>query len=363
MAFALPYCVLAPSLLASALLVGCTGAKSVDDTAADDSAADDSSTDSDSAIDDTAVVPPDFSFVLSGDWDGTALTLNWLDFTGMGGGDLSFGRVAYSAAVEQDTVGVPFGVPPEDELQEVDATNAPGMKIAAYVPALHVDSDRDGTYTAGETYVGVGLAWPVYVSGPVPSELAAFGIVEGWNGMEFTSDGSPPILHDLAALPIATNLAEHTSITVGGSYAASTGSDSERVALIPGALPEAPGSAIYDEVLSNPWTITLDGAPPADHFSELDGIGNAALEMPLAYTDVDASAGLSEGDTPIAYACWETIPVGLLYVPGVTDLVKAVSWTQYGLGAGWMAVPFDGSAMQLTGDELLSLEFDTSCGT
>ena len=95
--FSLPLGVLAP-----ALLVGCTSSKAVDDTAADDTAIDDSSGDSDSAIDDTAVTPPDFSFSLSGDWEGTALTLTWLDFTGMMGGDLTLGRVAYAVPVEQE---------------------------------------------------------------------------------------------------------------------------------------------------------------------------------------------------------------------------------------------------------------------
>ena len=354
---------LAPALLAPALLVGCTSSKAVDDTAADDTAAnDDTSADSDSAIDDTATVPPDFSFALSGDWDGTALTLNWLDFTAMGGGDLSFGRVAYAATVDQDIIGVPFGVPPESELQEVDPTNAPGMKIAAYVPALHADLDGDVMHSAGETYTGVGLAWPVYVSGPVPEDLAAFGIVEGWNGMEFKSDGSPPAMNDITALPLSTNLTERTSITIGGSYAASTGSDAERVALIPGALPSSPDTVLYDGVLGDPWTISVDGAPPADHFTEMDGVGNAALELPLAYSDVDGSVSLTDGDAPIAYACWDSLPVGLLYVPGITDLVTAVSWTQYGLGAGWMAVPFDDSVLPLTGDDLLSLSIDASCG-
>jgi len=366
--FSLPLCGLAPSLVATSLLAGCTSAKSADDTAAEDtsvdsdSAIDDSSGDSDSAIDDTAVTPPDFSFALSGDWEGTALTLTWLDFTGMVGGELTLGRVAYAVTVEQDIVGVPFGVPPEGELQEVDPTNAPGMKIAAYVPALHGDLDGDVMLSEGETYSGVGLAWPVFVSGPVPADLAAFGIVEGWNGMEFTVDNGPPVMHDITALPVETTIAERLSITIGGSYDAYSGNAAERVAVVPGASSTTVTEPLYDGALSDPWTVTLDGAPPADHFGDLEGFGNAALELPIAYLDADATESVSEGDSPIAYACWNTFPVALLYVPGLTDLVTAVSWTQYGLGTGWLATPLDSDVPQITGDDLLSLSIDASCG-
>lgn len=345
---------LVPVLAPVMLLTACTG-KTInmgDDTG---------DTSNDSADDTADDVPPDFTFALSGDWAGSTLTLTWLDFTSLGSEQIELGAAGYSAPVEDDSTGVPFGVPPEADMQEIDPDNAPGMKLAGYLPGLHLDADGDGLQSGDEPYTGVGLAWPVYVSGTIPSDFADMGLVEGWNALEFLPDGALPVTRDITAIPLDASLAERTSITVGGSY---TGEDGASVVFVSSLLFEGGtvDAFLYDGALSDPWSVTLDGPPDADHFSELEGVGMAALEVPIAYMDSDGSGGFTDRDTPLYAACADGLPVGLLYLPGITDLLTGWSLTVQGVGSGWVGMSLaDSGGVVLTDPQLQDLAMDDSC--
>ncbi len=337
------------------LLLACTGKSPVvnDDTATDSAA--------DSVADTAETLPADFTFQISGDWEGSTLTLTWVDFTSLSSGFPAVGAVEYSHVLGGVTPGVPFGEPPEADLQEVDPANAPGLMFAGYIPGLHLDSDGDGVESAPEPYVGVGLAWPVYVSGVIPSGYTDLGVVAGWNAIEFVPDSAVPVIHDIHAIPLHAGLAERTSITVGGSYGGDPGAS---VVFVPsttfqGGTVEA---FVYDSEVSDPWSVTLDGAPPPDHFSELDGVGMAALEVPIAYVDQDGSGGFTDRDAPLYPACSGGVPAGLLYLPGVTDLLTAWSLSVQGVGTGWVGLTLgDSGGAVLTDDELQDLAMDGSC--
>lgn len=341
---------LVPFLAPVVLLAACTG-KTIN-------MGDDTGDTADDTADD---VPPDFTFALTGDWPGSTLTLTWLDFTSLGSEQPQLGAVAYSALVEDDSTGVPFGVPPEADMQEIDPDNAPGMMLAGYLPGLHLDADGDGLQSGDETYAGVGLAWPIYVTGTIPTDFADMGFVEGWNALEFVPDGALPVPHDITAIPLAADLAVRTSITVGGSY---TGEEGASVVFVSSLLfeGETVDAFIYDGALSDPWSVTLDGPPDADHFSELEGVGMAALEVPIAYMDSDGSGGFTDHDTPLYAACSGGLPVGLLYLPGITDLLTGWSLTLQGVGSGWVAMSLaDSGGVVLTDAQAQDLAMDASC--
>ena len=336
-------------LAASSMLTGCSGK-------GEDSGGIDSSAESDT---DTGTPPPaDFTFALTGDHAGTTLTLTWIDFASLSTTPV-LGDAEYSAAVAGDSAGVAFGEPPEADLQEVDPTNAPGLKLAGYIPALHVDSDGDGVISGAETYAGVGLAWPVYVTGELPTEYADLGLVDGWNALEF-SDAPTPAVYDITSIPLDAGLAERTSITFGGAW---TGAGDELVVLPSVAFDGGSVSAyLYDDALTDPWSVTLDGAPDADHFEPLDGVGDAALEVPIAYTDGDHSGDFTANDTPVAAACWNSLPVGLIYLPGVSDLITAWSLAAQGVGTGWVGITLgDTGGTTLSDADLGTLALDDSC--
>lgn len=341
-----------PFLLALPLF-GCTGKPSdsgdtnepVDDTAADD----------------TGDAPADFTFALTGDYAGSTLTLTWINFATIGTDTLDLGEVAYTGAVTGATKGVSLPEPPAGDLQEVDPTNAPGMMLAGYVPGLHLDADGDGLQSGDEVYVGAGLTWPVFLSGTIPADYADMGLVDGWNALELVPDSQEPVMHDITAIPLAASLAERTSITLGGSY---VGDDGASLAILPSVMFEG-GSVetyVYDGALDDPWSVTLDGAPEADHFAALQGVGLGALEVPIAYTDSDGSGGHTSPD-PLAFpACSDGVVAGLVYLPGVTDLMTGWSLTLQGVGSGWVGLTLEDSGGMLLSDaQLQDLALDGSC--
>ncbi|MCP4803820.1 MAG: hypothetical protein GY913_17695 [Proteobacteria bacterium] len=121
---------------------------------------------------------------------------------------------------------------------------------------------------------------------------------------------------------------------------------------------------IDDIILEAEWTVTLDGEPPADHFSELEGVGNAAMELLFAYTDANENEEYDPGDTPFAAACHEGDVAIMLYLPPITDL--AAAWTLgEAMGTGWVAFAQgeddEGPPSFLTGDQLTGLVIDENC--
>ncbi len=344
-------------LLPLTLSVACSGTTiTTDDTANPDD------TDTDSGLDSVPELPTDFTFFLEGDYEGSSLTLTWIDFASLNTGSPVLGEPHAFGAVESDAVDVAFGIPDTADLQEIDPETAPGLLLAGYIPGLHLDSDGDGQLSDGETYVGVGVSWPIYITGDIPPEYIDYGMVEGWNALDLTTPEGQPATDDITGIPLDAALGERTSVTFGGSF---IGADDPGIVMVPFTAFEG-GSVdelIYDGPLDDPWSVTLDQIPPEDHFEELEGLGTAALEVPIAYSDTNRSGGYNDGDTPLYPACHDGLSVGLLYLPAITDLLTGWSLTIQGVGAGWLAITLgdeNGGAV-LTEEQLQSLAIDGSC--
>ena len=72
---------------------------------------------------------------------------------------------------------------------------------------------------------------------------------------------------------------------------------------------------------------------------------------------------LSELVGDIVIACSGGVPVGLLYVPGVTDVLTGWSLATQSTGTGWLGLTLEeGGSTILTDTELRALTMDSSCG-
>lgn len=305
---------------------------------------------------------PDLGFDLDGAWAGSTLTLTWLDASTFGTETLVFGDVMFSAEVDADPQQVSLGAPPASDLREADPEQAPGMLVAAYMPALHVDLDGDGLLSGEETYVGAGPTWPMYVTGVIPAQYLGMGVVDGWNAMFVFSGNEGPEFTDPMAIPLAANVAANLDLTLGGSFADDP--DGMGLVLIPGTAFEGGGATswLYDEPLTAAWSIPLSGEPPAEHFSAMEGVGWAAMELPIAYID-EGARGFGEGDIPTNAACFGGVPVGAIWFPGPTDLMVALQMGLTGMGSGWIAMTTGdvGGGTVLTEEEAATLSIDDSC--
>jgi hypothetical protein len=103
-------------------------------------------------------------------------------------------------------------------------------------------------------------------------------------------------------------------------------------------------SVLFDQALTNPWSLGFSDAPPDDHL-ERDGGLATAVEIALSYLDLDGSGDLTDGDAPAEAVCLDDRAVAMLYVEPPTELYAAWVLTLQGLGAGWspLAIGADGS--------------------
>lgn len=334
----------------------------------DDTAVDSTGSDSgDSRDSDSGTPEPDLSFDLSGSWEGSTLTLIQFDVANFGSDTWTFGDVLLSAPADATPLQLAAGEPPEGHLVEADPENAPGMLAAIYVAALHADEDGDGQHDAGEAWVGVSPDLVVYLSGAVSGELTAAGFIEGWNAMELPTGEGPPTRVDPLAVPLPASFAPVTELEIGGSVSGAV-SGGERMALQPFVTFDGSevDEILLDELLTDPWSMSVSGAPPADHVGILgDGSGpisEAALEIPVTYVDVDGSGDFNGGDQPLYAACNGDAAVALIWLEPPTELQTAFFLSSMGVGAGWAALQIgEAGGAPLTEAERTSLDFGTGC--
>ena len=230
------------------------------------------------------------------------------------------------------------------------------MSAAWYVPALHTDLDADGVPSAAEGYSGVGATWPVFVQGDPTGAPGLEGAVEGWNALQVgLSDGTSIAAGDVAAVPLGPSLALQTSVTLSGTWS-TTPPDSSAVALV--SLLALNGETVeertvYDQAAVTPWSITLDGSPPEDHFAEQTGGLFAAVEVSVAYEDTDGDGAFGRRDTDLYRMCAGTTPLGLIFVARVPTLSLGLRMMATGNGGGWNALTLDGTG-QFADDDLLT---------
>ena len=348
-------------LLLLSLSAACND-KAPDDTSADTDADTDADADTDTDTDADADADTDtdtdtdvdMSFDLDGDWSGSTLVLTWLDPESLGDG-LATGDDLVVTDADADPLDIHAGEPSAADLIEVDPSGAPGLEIALYIPTLQ----RDGAF------VGAGVIWPLYVSGPIPPDLLALGLGPGWNAVDSRALEGDLGIGDIMDIPLDANLANNDEITLSGSYAGI-----ELPNLLLSLLPYVVFSGgtvdalLFEEPLDGDWTMTISGEPPADHYVPLDGLAEeAAMEFPVAWQDADASGTVTDGDTALYTACAGSDTAVLIYLPPVTDLNTAYSYAAFGLSAGWGALAFtDAEPYALDASARSSLVISDDCG-
>lgn len=233
------------------------------------------------------------------------------------------------------------------------------------MPTLFQDADGDLARGEDEGFVGVGATWLVYLAPPVPEEASWFGFSEGWNAIFVDYDGESFEPVEREGIPLHTNLLQEEPLILGGTWQAGTPPlPTTRLALVPGSLETgSPTSLLYDEAMGSSFSLTLAGAPPADHWADTDGDGvTEAIEVLLAYQDEDGSGGLSPADLPLFGACHDDQVVVAAWAPPPTDLGEAIVMAVLGEVGGWVALTdLESKPRLLTADEAAALRIEESC--
>ncbi|HNC98165.1 MAG TPA: hypothetical protein PKW90_18680, partial [Myxococcota bacterium] len=229
----------------------------------------------------------------------------------------------------------------------------PGVDYGVFLVSLHADDDGDG-YPSGEAISGIGRFWLVYLAGDEAAIASAF-LEPGWNVLR---TDVPEDTFPLDAIELSTNLLEIESLSVAGGFSGSESVDTLGMAVIPQSDPVS--SILYDAPLTDPWSVTVSGTPPTDHFVDTGDGTLIALEFLLVYGDTDNSNSVSDGDVPLYVACDDLgDTLSLIYLPEVTDLRTGLSYVDQGLAPGWVgaSIPADGSSgpTLLPESELLTL--------
>ncbi|MBX2796778.1 MAG: hypothetical protein KTR31_03885 [Myxococcales bacterium] len=271
---------------------------------------------------DPTIGPTDVTFVVTGDVTGMGISVQ---YTGSG--------AIVSAPLTGPTHTFTLEERPNSELftLEVDGEQ---IRIGFYSTAIHED-DGDGVPEPGEVYASVG---PSLIFVPAEFDgspiLADFGWTIGWNLLGFgTLSAVPMTIHEPS-----------DAVTISGSYEAT---DAPRLAVAPTTwLDDGTfGTLLYDEPLPKSWTITLSGAPPAEH--QLSGDpelpDGTALQLPFTYTDADESGSFSKGDVRLdeLSLCSRDDPRGvrLAWFPRSDDLFHNLLVTDG--QSGWHLVEVD----------------------
>ncbi len=307
--------------------------------------------------------PADLGFQLEGGWEGSTLTLTWVDPSSLGTESLNFGGVLLSEDVSQAETLIHAGRPPESDLQELNPEETPGMLMALYVPALHLDVDGDGLPQNGESFMAVGMTWAVYVTGVIPAEFTQLGVVDGWNAVVIAKEGDPQFA-DAMTIPLPVNLAPNLELTAGGDLGFDP--DGARLMVISGQAftGESPVGPLVDQALTDPWEVALSGPPAADRFYLIQNMGiMGALEVPLSYDDANHSGAFEEASDSLLFAaCSDAVPVGFLWLPPPSDLYSAFGIARMGVGSGWMAVQLAEGGSIVPPSLLTELVMDQTCG-
>ncbi len=338
-----------------------------DDVSDDDDTGDDDVADDDTGDDDDTVAPDTMAFDIEGEWSTTALELIWFEPGGTYDEELDL----FAASVDGDPLGAAVPDPPADQLWEA----APGFEVAMYVPVLFEDLDGDAERDPAEAIVGLGRTWPTWGEGSVPPEFAAAGVVAGWNAIEMDLDDEGAFeVHDVMAIPLAASLWPVESLQLGGSYLGDLPTDEQRLAVVPVQLLEgAPiNSLLFDQPLTQSWALTVSGDPPPDHQTVEPESGLAmAAEIPLTYSDVDGSGGLTAGDQPQYCACHDGNTVVVYWAAAATTFEQAwifeYGWSGFGGSPGYFATAIEPDAgddeppIPIDPADLLSLEISGAC--
>jgi hypothetical protein len=257
-------------------------------------------------------------------------------------------------------------VPADDQFESMDE-GSPDEEIALYMPVAWVDANTDGAFDPGETVVGASLTFLAYARGDLSQDtLDAGAEVDQWHKviMDFTaSDPDGPeaitVIDADHSVALEANLLPLSQGALAFGITDAWGVQATLVLQNVGAFDPAttiaePGLGTTTADATNAGATgsfdaaTFAGPPPADHFSDDFGdqqIGNIAMYMPFAFSDIDDDGQLDIATEP---------PLGgadnamVAYVePTSFDaafMVDVVGWNM-----GWMLMPNDDDGDDDTG--------------
>lgn len=350
------------SLLPLLALVACDDAKIDigDDTAGLSDTADtdvDDTADSDDTDDTGDTEPVTYStltFVLDGEADADTLQLDWLseDFAVLG-------RLG-GATITGTTVTIEVADPTEDDLIELTT----GLYARYAIPYAYLDADGSGTHDEDEPIGAVGRVWAFYLTGAIPVEVAALGLVDGWNALWIEEGDRLPDLYPVDAIPLPTNLVPTLTATLSGTVGGQFSGDAQ-LALIPSvAFDGLPfGSLLYNQGLEAEWATSVNGSPPIQHITDLFGSGlTGAVEVPVAWEDTDADGFPSGGEAVIGPACAGADVAALFWIEPPTNPVLAFGMVTDGFPLGWVPVRANAAGFEVLSEaEATSLVVGGGC--
>ena len=235
-----------------------------------------------------------------------------------------------------------------------------GMRFAAFVAVLADDPDGNAARDASERYLGASRMLLFWVEGTISPEAAATGVLPGWNAVDFRDAAARA---PLDAIPLPVVFMGSRSVTVEGDGGAEPAPDGIVIGARSGAL--APVASV---AWSDPWSLTLTDAPPADHVTGSPDSGlRSAMEDLFAWTDADASGAWSSPDDtrPLCTdAPGASAPVRLFWLEGdTTNLAEVVYAGFNGLRWGWNAVvaPSHDVIIAVSADQAASLTLVSTC--
>lgn len=331
------------------------------DTATDDTATDDTATDT-AETGDTGYDGPTFKWFLGGSVEGGALALHPLDT------EAGFEEVLppwQVVAVSGNVVEMPMVDPPAELLSPI--AEFPDTRLVMFAPMLWDDADGNLAHDEGEVYRASSATVVAFLAGTLPPDLAALGLMLGWNAFELRQTGELPTVMPATAMQLPLNLDPREAFTFGGDVGGEA--DGWWLTVYPATTfsgGEAP--PLHDAALTDPWSVELSGRPPESHMQPFDDTGafRGALEIPVAWLDADDVAGLSEGDVsmqPCYLADDGPRQVQITWVEPISNPTYAMTFGFMGYNAGWLGLVADDRGEGAPMDEAIaaSLSFSSDC--
>jgi hypothetical protein len=293
----------------------------------------------------------------------------WVDEDGVSAGEL-----LSSGVVQDGDASLALYTPDDSELED----DGSGALIGSYVVFVRRDDSGDGVLDEDEPILGVAETRLLYISGKLSKKSEAMGLVLGWNAVWFDINGSEvPIVYGLDEIPLELNLTINESLVFGGtSEVPDTPADPIRLTAFPLDVEindDVWMNLVFDEQLSSTWEVELSGRPNDSHMVIEEGKLPSALEIPMAYLDVDESEDLNNGDETLYGVCAEVEvdsgviqrPLLLMWIDELTNLSDAITTPLMGLVVGWSGWAIDSAGneppVQLDASQIVQLSAESSC--
>lgn len=194
-----------------------------------------------------------------------------------------------------------------------------GTKGVLVLPFAFVDDDENGVHTPEEQYVAAGTQGAFLVVGEPGPDLAAKGLVTGWNAVAVDLATGELSLHapGLDSLTLAAQLIPVDRFVLEASWSESPAG--LRVALVPETVLDGieTGPIPFDQPVSGSVQVPIDGPPPDSHLQDYGADGTQyrdwryAVEHLIVYEDTDGSNTFGTTDTIVARACVDGVAAPL----------------------------------------------------